>query len=255
MENRNEDGLIAEKRIGISPDYQYRALNSSNFLQANWHNNKLVVLGKELSINKDSVVLDLGTGSGNFEFAFWKSVKKIIGVDYNDEALAFLSSELKKRNIGNVELRQCDIRNLASLTGLGKVDAIVIMDVIEHIRIEEAKKVVGNIRGLLNAGGAVYVITPNYRSPWRFIEVILDKVSVLPKLEDEQHLAKYHKKNLCQLFSDGGFKVRSFHSFNLFSFIIPGKKPASFFCKLELLCPFSVGNLIFGVFEKKENKN
>jgi len=41
-------------------------------------------------------VLDLGTGSGNFELAYAKKLKKIVGVDYNDKLLAFLKNKLRQ---------------------------------------------------------------------------------------------------------------------------------------------------------------
>ncbi|KKQ53087.1 MAG: hypothetical protein UT19_C0017G0003 [Candidatus Woesebacteria bacterium GW2011_GWB1_39_10b] len=81
--------IIIEKQLGIPGDYQYKALRSKNYLQSNWHRNKWLVIGNLLNQYKPEKVLDLGTGSGNFELIFSGMVKKIVGIDYNDEALNF----------------------------------------------------------------------------------------------------------------------------------------------------------------------
>ena len=57
-------------------------------------------------------ILNLGTGFGNFELLFHDKFKKIVGTDYNDEALDFLISKLKEREIKNVELKIADFTKL-----------------------------------------------------------------------------------------------------------------------------------------------
>src|SRR5258706_1139906 len=93
---------IIEKQLGITGDYQFKAIRSRNYFQSNWHNNKLAVLQNLITKYQPQTVLDLGTGSGNFELTFANQLQKIVGVDYNDEALKFLEQELKKREIKNV---------------------------------------------------------------------------------------------------------------------------------------------------------
>src|SRR3989304_7100873 len=134
--------LIIEKPLGIPPDYQLKALNSSNFLQSNWHNNKLVTLNFILQKVRPDRVLDLGTGSGNFEFKFHNKIKEIVGVDYNDEAISFLKSELKRKRANTVKLVNGDLREIGKMRGLGKFDLIILIDVIEHLTAFEAGKLV-----------------------------------------------------------------------------------------------------------------
>ena len=81
---------IVEKRLGISPDYQYKAMRKSFWLKRNWHKNKFDVIKEVCGFKRKMDVLDLGTGSGNFELLYSRSVKHIYGIDYNDEALLFL---------------------------------------------------------------------------------------------------------------------------------------------------------------------
>src|SRR5260221_5594765 len=104
-----QSNLITEKKLGITGDYQFRALKAKKYLQANWHQNKLTIIEKLLDLYGTKSLLDLGTGSGNLELKFANRLNKIVGVDYNDEALSFLSKELKRRKIKNVKLIYHDI--------------------------------------------------------------------------------------------------------------------------------------------------
>lgn len=239
--------VILEKRLGIPPNYQYKAIRSKNYLQANWHRNKIVVIQKLLDLNKNTSVMDLGTGSGNFELAFWKKVKNILAVDYNDEAISFLTGQLSQRHIKNIHTLVTDIRELNKSKDVGKYDFIILTDVIEHIRISEAREVISQLKKFLNNNGKIVVITPNCKSPWIILEWILDKTAILPKF-NQQHLAKYHKGNLSQMFLNQGYKMDKISSFNLFSFLIPNKELSRVLTNLEISLSLPFGNLLIGIF-------
>jgi 2-polyprenyl-3-methyl-5-hydroxy-6-metoxy-1,4-benzoquinol methylase len=197
-------------------------------------------------------VLDLGTGSGNFELKFAKKLDKIVGVDYNDEAIEFLRSKLRKNKIDNVKLVVNDIKEIEKIKNLPKFDLIIMVDVIEHLKIKDAEKLVPKLKSMLNNGGSVCIITPNYKSTWLVLERILDIFTKLPHLEGEQHLAKYYEQNLRDLFTKVGFKPLYFSSFNLFSFLFFNKPIAKWICKLEMKLRLPFGNLIVSLFKLRD---
>lgn len=249
--NKNQ---IMEKKLGITPDYQYKAIRSRLFPQANWHKNKLIVVNSLLKLNKKNVVLNLGSGSGNFELRFYKSVNKIVAVDYNDEAIEFLKNQLKARKIKNVVTLNRDIRKLSEVKKFGKSDYVLMIDVLEHVSLNEAKKVLHSIRPLLIKGGVVCVITPNRNSPWIFIEKVLDKFfNNIPKLDKAQHLAVYNQKNLIKLFTENDFEIKKVRSFNLFSYLSPISYFSRILALLEISLPLLSGNLLVGVFIYKDD--
>lgn len=246
--------IIVEKQLGISPDYQYKKLRGKNFIFANWHNNKLVVMGYILKLTKAKEVLDLGTGSGNFELEFAKGLNKIVGVDYNDEAIRFLKSKLKENAITNVELKVCDIRKISKIKNVGKFDLIILMDIIEHLEIAEVNKLVRNIKRFLKKEGFVCVISPNYKSPWILIETMVDEFTRLPRLRGKQHLTRFYKENLKKMFTQKGYRPLFFSTFNLFSFLFFNKSIASKLCKLEMALKLPFGNLIVCLFKLSKTK-
>ncbi len=246
--------IVVEKILGIPPDYQYKAIRSKKYLQANWHRNKIAVIQKLLKLNKTTSILDLGPGSGNFELIFWPKVKKIVAVDYNDEAISFINQQLYRKKIKNVKTIVEDIRNLYKRKELGKFDIVLLVDVIEHVHISEAKKVISQLKNFLNKNGEVVIITPNYKSPWILIEWLLDRFTILAKLKEEhkeQHLAKFYKENLIEIFSGQGYSVDKISSFNLFSWLIPNEKVSRFLAELEVSLFVPFGNLLIGIFTYK----
>lgn len=251
MKNKSKDEII-EKKLGIPPDYQYRALHKANFLQANWHSNKLTALDYCLNLNKKACILDLGAGSGNFELIYGKKVKQITALDYHKEALDFLRSMLARKKINNVSLVHGDIRALEKISKLGKYDLVILVDVIEHVQKKEASKMIRILKKIILPGGNVCVITPNYKSLWIHIEHVLDKFTIVPHFGGHQHLAQYFPANLIEIFTKNGFKKSKINSFNLFSFISPSRKLSTLLCKLELSSGMKFGNLLLGVFKNEK---
>lgn len=237
---------IIEKELGIPGDYQYKALHSKNIFQADWHRNKWATISTQ--VKPKMRVLDLGTGSGNFELEFANKTRSIVGVDYNDEAISFLRKKINLLGIKNVKLIKSDIRKLKEIKISGKFDLVILVDVIEHIRSTEAGQLVKQITEYLNPNGKVCVITPNYNSPWLAIEPIFDFFKLVPHLKGEQHLAKYDPDSLRKLFEKNKYTVVEINSFNLFSWLIPNELLAKKFSRIELKSGMKFGSLVWGVF-------
>lgn len=241
-------GEIIEKLLGIPPDYQYKALHSSNFLKANWHRNKLVVLEKIIKPSKKMRILDLGTGSGNFELNFASRVKEIVGVDYNNEVIDFLSRKLKEGGITNVRLVNEDMRNISKIENLGKFDVIVMVDVIEHLEKSQSEKIINYLAKILIKKGLLVIVTPNYKSLWIVIERFLDTFRLVPFLNGGQHLVRYCPEKLIDLLTKNGFLLKEIKGFNLLSYMIPNKKLSGNMTLVELNWPIFTGNLLVGKF-------
>lgn len=248
--NKRSDTII-EKKLGIPPDYQYQALRSANFLQSNWHANKFYVIGKILELTKAREVLDLGTGSGNFELIYANKLTRIVGIDYNDQALDFLHQRLRSLKIYNVQLILKDLQELEQINNIGKFDLILLIDVIEHLNLRNAKILVSHLASFLKPGGHVCIITPNYKSPWILIEKLMDKFTYFPKFEGEQHLAKFHQRNLKHIMEANRYSTTLTSTFNLLSFLFPTRLLARWICKFELELQIPFGNLLLGVFKKQ----
>lgn len=224
---------IVEKRLGIPGSYQYHALTSGPWPKRNWHSNKLVITQSCLTFNRDQTLLDLGIGSGNLELRFATSLKKIDGVDYHDKAIKFLQTKLKERGITNVSLYLSSVQKLPRSILKRRYDFITIIDTLEHLRIIEAKLLVNKLALLLKRGGQLFIITPNYTSPWRFLEIFLETFSLVPKFSGEQHLTQFNLDKLLETVRSAGLTVTEQGSFNLFSWLLPNTTLSHFLAGLE----------------------
>ncbi len=176
-------------------------------------------------------------------------MERITGVDYNDQALAFLRKKLKRLKIKNVRLVISDLRKVRRSGIKEKFDLIICVDVIEHLKIKDSKTLVENIKKFLNPRGYICIITPNYKSPWIIIEKFLDKFTIFPHMNSKQHLAKFYKENLNNLFIEAGYKAKLSTTFNLFSFAFPNKRIAALLCSLEMSLNLPFGNLVLGLYK------
>lgn len=225
---------IIERILSIPGDYQYKALNTGLWPQRNWHINKFTALEAVLNFSDEIEILDLGSGSGNFELIFSKKVKSITAVDYNDEALLFLRNKLTEEDIHNVTLVEADIKNLLEETVKNrKYNYVVLVDVIEHLILNECVLLLENIKSLLKKDGSVVVVTPNYKSSWVFIERLLDEFKLVPKLNNAQHLTKFDLRMLNSTLGSCGFYCSRWFTFNSVSYLLPFKSINKYLLKIE----------------------
>lgn len=249
---KKEVGIVGEK-LKIPSDYQHRVLHSGLYFHSNWFNNKLAIMEHVIKFSKEIRVLDLGSGSGIFELKFSQQVKEIVAIDNYNPALDFLSKMLDKKSIKNVRLIKKDLRNIDKIEGLGKFDVILLLDVIEHLKSKDLALVIKTSKLLLNKDGVLCVTTPNYRSPWIILEKVWDRLHTISHLGDEQHIARFYKDNLKNLFEKFGYKTAAITTTNFLSFIIPSQKISRKISLLELNMPLFFGNLLVGIFKKTPN--
>lgn len=96
-------------------------------------NNDTPLLAEALSkrIEKDSTILEIGPGSGNFTLLMAKYAKKVIGVDFSNAMLEQLSCRTQEKCIDNIELINAKWEDYAPLE---KVDYIVSVNSLYRIR-------------------------------------------------------------------------------------------------------------------------
>ena len=244
--------VIIEKKLGIPPDYQYKAIRSRIFLKSNWHKNKLQAINEVCCFDPQTRLLDIGTGSGNLELAVSPRVKEIVGLDYNAEALGFLERCLKKNNFQNVVLKLFDIRDPEYDNLPGQFSVVTMVDVIEHVKSEDAERLLNWLKPLLITDGLVCVITPNYKSPWIIIEKLLDLFSLVPGLSEQQHVIRYDGDSLTTLFNKLGYETVMVTSFNTISFLSPFRKLRQALCRWEINQRSRHGNLLLCLFQKEK---
>jgi 2-polyprenyl-3-methyl-5-hydroxy-6-metoxy-1,4-benzoquinol methylase len=240
-----------EAKLGISGDYQHKALLSKNPFQANWHRNKYKALAKLIKKHYKGKVLDIGAGSGNFEILFHSKFTSITSIDYHEDSVQYLKHYCRTNDILNVNAMHLSISSIDKFLALPEndYDVILLLDVIEHIDEDTALTLFKKLAKLLKESGVLIISTPNYSGTWVVIEYLLDLFKLTPPLNNAQHINKFSVKKLVQFMDLNGFNNLTLNTINNLSFLVPIKKVSEKLVEAEMKSDFKYGNLILASFE------
>jgi 2-polyprenyl-3-methyl-5-hydroxy-6-metoxy-1,4-benzoquinol methylase len=190
--------------VRISGDYQYRAATEGNAIQRFWHLTKRLSIERFLPPDPSDKVIDVGCGSGVISAFLAERCADVVGIDGNDAAIEFARRRFQAPNLrferGLVD-EDFGIRE--------PVDKIYCLEVIEHIYLEQTRKMLEAFLSVLVDGGRVFVTTPNYKSLWPVIEWLMDRFGLAPRMEGHQHVERYSPGRLRRVCEATGFTVET----------------------------------------------
>ncbi len=105
--------------------------------------------------------LDVGCAYGGFSVAFAEAGGQAVGVDINDELLAFAALNVADRR-APVTLARVDVTDTQRMAELGRFDFVTCSDVIEHVN--DVPAALANFAAALNPGGILHLQIPNGES-------------------------------------------------------------------------------------------
>ncbi|MBI2069787.1 MAG: methyltransferase domain-containing protein [Elusimicrobia bacterium] len=201
------------ERIKIAGDYQFQALHQGFFVQRIWHWNKLHLAAEKFPITGNDKLLEIGCGSGNF--LAWAAAKaeSVTGVDISPDAVEFARRQCAGRN--NVQLMVSSVSD--ARFAQNAYTKIISQEVIEHLYRPEIDQLMAKAYRALEPGGLFLITTPNYRSLWPVIEWTMDHLHLAPALAGCQHVSKFNRRSLRELFAAHHFKITEEGSFNSIS--------------------------------------
>jgi len=105
---------------------------------------------------------------------------------------------------------------------------------------------------LLRPGGRALITTPNYRSYWPLLEWTLDTFRLVPKMADEQHVERYHRRKLAAAAREAGFADITIRTICMVSpWLAPVSwKLAEAAARRELAMPLPLGCILVAVLRK-----
>lgn len=108
------------------------------------------------SLKKDTVVLEIGSGSGLIAKEISPKVEKYICTDISEVVLGKSKRMLQREGINNVEFLQINSDNLFNIRE--KVDVVIINSVVQfYINYSELEKVISYCLNNLNEGGIIFI--------------------------------------------------------------------------------------------------
>jgi 2-polyprenyl-3-methyl-5-hydroxy-6-metoxy-1,4-benzoquinol methylase len=234
--------------IQIAGDYQHKAVKEGFVIQRFWHHIKLYSIKKMLPPLKGEYVFDVGCGSGVVTSYLGEMGAEAVGLDSNEDAIAFATDTYERENIRFI-LSHAD----SPIPAEREVDKIYCLELIEHVYMEQAGRMLDEFHGVLRDGGRLFLTTPNYRSAWPLIEALMDRSGLFPVLDEHQHVTHYSKASLRRLAQAHGFEVVQMRTTGFLSpWLSPlGWKLSEWVLDIELEVPFLPGPIIAAVLAKK----
>jgi 2-polyprenyl-3-methyl-5-hydroxy-6-metoxy-1,4-benzoquinol methylase len=173
-------------------------------LQWFWHRHRFAAVAESIP-PKGGSILDMGCGPGTFLGHFSSGYGRALGIDLAQPQIEYASRKYTSERI------RFEAVDVAAFTQENEFDAVVSIEVIEHLPIEETRPFLRSIFRLLKPGGTLVLTTPNYRSLWPLIEWVISKVGPVDYLE--QHINRFHPARLVREFEAAGFIVRRKRTF------------------------------------------
>ena len=194
--------------IHISGDYQARALKSDRAAQRFWHEAKFRLIERVAMPGQHDRVLDAGCGSGTISHFLSSYAGDVTGIDSNASAISYARDTFKAPNL------QFRVGQFDDLKGDKQFNRIYCIEVIEHLYEHQVAEVLRLFHEVSNPAAQLFLTTPNYRSAWPLIEWLLDRYSLVAKLDEAQHVTRFTKGKLSAMCQRAGWNVRYIGTFN-----------------------------------------
>jgi 2-polyprenyl-3-methyl-5-hydroxy-6-metoxy-1,4-benzoquinol methylase len=194
--------------IAIAGDYQARALESPRAAQRFWHAAKLRLIDRVAPARPGARIADAGCGSGVISAHLAKTAADVIGFDSNQSAVEFASHTYRSPRLRFV------LGPFERIVDEGPFDQLFCLEVLEHLYEEQAIETLRLFAHAAAPGAQLFLTTPNARSGWPVIEWTLDRLHLVPTLDEVQHLTLFNRSSLRRACETAGWSVKEIGTFN-----------------------------------------
>ncbi|MGE0042358.1 MAG: class I SAM-dependent methyltransferase [Vicinamibacterales bacterium] len=194
--------------VEIAGDYQARAIESPRAAQRFWHQAKLRVLDQVAPARPGARVADAGCGSGVITSHLARTASDVVGFDSNPAAVEYARSVADRPGLRYV------LGPFEQMVEEGPFDQIYCLEVVEHLYEEQAAATLALFARAAAPGAELFLTTPNVRSAWPLIEWTLDRLQLVPTLDEAQHLTLFTRRLLRDMCEAAGWRVEALGTFN-----------------------------------------
>lgn len=121
---------------------------------------RLEKLLNSIPVNRSSKILDVGCGRGDIAFYLGKNAKEAIGVDYSKDAIILANSIKNNFPLSVRKKVHFKVMNIKRMSFPDNYfDAVVCIDVLEHLYKEEAEQALREIKRVLKKDGFFFLQT------------------------------------------------------------------------------------------------
>ena len=140
--------------VTLPPEYSYYV--RENMLQFLIRLARYKFVAKHLSISDD--ILEVGCGSGLGTLFLSQFCRSVTAIDCNSQWIEEACALNTRENVS------FQVRDFTDFTADQGFDALVSLDVLEHLSVEEGKKFIGRAADMIKADGMLVIGTPSLHS-------------------------------------------------------------------------------------------
>lgn len=142
-------------------------------------------------------VLDLGCGSGALSAELWRTGRTVVSQDLSERMVAMCRTHLERRGHPSESVR---LGGVETIRESGHFDAVVALDVIEHI--EDDVAALAHMRSALKPKGTLVISVPALKKLYG------------PKDVAVGHYRRYDRADFLEVLGRAGFEVESCRYWN-----------------------------------------
>lgn len=113
-------------------------------------------IAKETELKSDSVILEIGTGTGELAIRLSRKCRQVIACDVSEKMLAFASKKAKSINITNIEFIHSGFLNMKFENAT--FDTVISQLALHHLPDFWKSVAIHNISRVLKPGGKFYLL-------------------------------------------------------------------------------------------------
>ena len=219
----------------IEPGY-YDEIIDQNNIRSNWHKNKFEFVKSKLIGNN---VLDIGCGPGTFLGRYCQNFKST-GYDLIDSQINFA-----KKKYSNIKF----VNNLDHIENQN-FNNITLIELVEHLNKNYTIELLNSLKKFLNKDSQIIITTPNYRSLWPILEILLDYKSKMNYRK--QHIQHFNINKIHNLASKIDLELVESGTLNAIDpFLIFKTQFEKSSIYEKFINKIKLGFLCYGIFKKK----
>lgn len=165
--------------------------------QSKWHHLKFNFIKERLGPYEHH--LDIGCGPGTF-IGTLDQHKNSVGVDISQSQINYAKQHYASARHQFIQIGEDGPLPFPPRS----FDVITLIEVIEHLPVNDTKRLLSQAATLLKPNGKMILSTPNYRSLWPVLEWGVNKIA--PVKYEDQHISTFDKLTLAQMFDQLSFK-------------------------------------------------
>lgn len=183
-------------------------MDSPRAAQRFWHAAKLRLIDRVAPAKPTARIADAGCGSGVIAAHLARTASAVVGFDSNPAAIGYATSAYTSSCLKFV------LGPFERVLDEGPFDQIYCLEVLEHLYEEQAVETLRLFAGAAAPNAELFVTTPNTHSAWPVIEWTLDRLQLVPTLDEAQHLTLFSRNSLRRACETAGWTVLEIGSFN-----------------------------------------